>query len=152
MGFPCSLFRPELYWWRLVLTLRKFCIVGVALMFSSTPLFQAWYVLHCQARHRVQGGSIAQLRAPLGPLSHAGSAVVPVCARLCVCFDLTLCSLSVGIIFVSYALHMRYLPFLDPNESKLVVAADTRNALASGVRLLYVREQRAVHCTDHVKR
>jgi hypothetical protein len=23
--------------------IRKFCIVGVALMFSSTPLFQAWY-------------------------------------------------------------------------------------------------------------
>ena len=39
-----SLFRPELYWWRLVLILRKFCIVGVALMFSSTPLFQAWCV------------------------------------------------------------------------------------------------------------
>jgi hypothetical protein len=38
------LFRPELYWWRLVLVLRKFCIVGVALMFSSTPLFQAWCV------------------------------------------------------------------------------------------------------------
>lgn len=39
----CSLFRPELYWWRMVLILRKFCFVGVALMFSSTPLFQAWY-------------------------------------------------------------------------------------------------------------
>ncbi len=37
-----SLFRPELYWWRLVLTVRKFCIVAVALLFSSTPLFQAW--------------------------------------------------------------------------------------------------------------
>jgi hypothetical protein len=44
-----SLFRPELYWWRLVLVLRKFCIVGVALMFSSTPLFQAW----CVARRRL---------------------------------------------------------------------------------------------------
>ncbi len=42
--FLPSLFRPELYWWRLVLVLRKFCIVGVALMFSSTPLFQAWCV------------------------------------------------------------------------------------------------------------
>ncbi len=42
--YPClpSLFRPELFWWRLVLVARKFCIVGVALMFSSTPLFQAW--------------------------------------------------------------------------------------------------------------
>ncbi len=37
-----SLFRPELYWWRMVLTLRKFCEVAVALMFSSAPLFQAW--------------------------------------------------------------------------------------------------------------
>jgi hypothetical protein len=37
-----SLFRPEMYWWRLVLTLRKFCEVAVALMFSSKPLFQAW--------------------------------------------------------------------------------------------------------------
>ncbi len=39
-----SLFRPELYWWRMVLTLRKFCEVAVALLFSSTPLFQAWCV------------------------------------------------------------------------------------------------------------
>ena len=37
-----SLFRPELFAWRLVLTLRKFSIVSVALMFSSNPLFQAW--------------------------------------------------------------------------------------------------------------
>jgi hypothetical protein len=36
------MFRPELYWWRLVLTLRKFCEVAVALMLSSKPLFQAW--------------------------------------------------------------------------------------------------------------
>ena len=42
--FPplCSMFRPELYWWRLVLTLRKLCEVAVALMLSSRPLFQAW--------------------------------------------------------------------------------------------------------------
>ncbi len=46
----CSLFRPELYWWRLLLTLRKLCIVSVALMFSSTPLFQAWYVW-CAGAH-----------------------------------------------------------------------------------------------------
>jgi hypothetical protein len=45
-----SLFRPELYWWRLVLVLRKFCIVGVALMFSSTPLFQAWCVAWVRSR------------------------------------------------------------------------------------------------------
>jgi hypothetical protein len=40
-----SLFRPGMYWWRLVLTIRKFCEVAVALMFSSKPLFQAWYVI-----------------------------------------------------------------------------------------------------------
>jgi hypothetical protein len=42
--FPplCSMFRPELYWWRLVLTLRKLCEVAVALMLSARPLFQAW--------------------------------------------------------------------------------------------------------------
>ncbi len=39
-----SLFRPELFWWRMVLTLRKFCEVAVALLFSSAPLFQAWCV------------------------------------------------------------------------------------------------------------
>jgi hypothetical protein len=39
-----SLFRPEVYWWRMLLTLRKFSEVAVALMFSSSPLFQAWYV------------------------------------------------------------------------------------------------------------
>jgi hypothetical protein len=37
-----SLFRPGTFWWRIVIMVRKFCIVGVALMFSSTPLFQAW--------------------------------------------------------------------------------------------------------------
>ncbi len=40
----CSMFRPEFYWWRLVLTLRKLCEVVVALMLSSKPLFQAWCV------------------------------------------------------------------------------------------------------------
>ena len=37
-----SLYRPEVFWWRIVLMLRKFCEVAVALMFSSKPLFQAW--------------------------------------------------------------------------------------------------------------
>jgi hypothetical protein len=39
-----SMFQPEFYWWRLVLTLRKLCEVAIALMLSSKPLFQAWYV------------------------------------------------------------------------------------------------------------
>ncbi len=38
-----SPFRHEMFWWRIIIMVRKFCIVGVALMFSSTPLFQAWY-------------------------------------------------------------------------------------------------------------
>jgi hypothetical protein len=46
-SLPASLFRPELYWWRMILTLRKFCEVAVALMFSSSPLFQAWYAHDC---------------------------------------------------------------------------------------------------------
>ncbi len=41
------MFRPELYFWRLVLMLRKLLEVAVALMFSSTPLFQAWCVSAC---------------------------------------------------------------------------------------------------------
>jgi hypothetical protein len=40
-----SLFRPEAFYWRLLLTLRKFFIVSVALMFSASPLFQAWYAI-----------------------------------------------------------------------------------------------------------
>ena len=47
MVVPGSLFRPEMSWWRLVLLTRKFCIIAVALMLSSTPLFQAWYVTRC---------------------------------------------------------------------------------------------------------
>lgn len=82
-----SLFRPELYWWRLVLTLRKFCTVGVALMFSSTPLFQA-----------------------------------------CV---------SVGIIFVSYALHVHYQPFLDPEPPSAIDDSTGRSLVAQGVQLIY---------------
>jgi hypothetical protein len=38
-------FRPGYHYWILVQMLRKFCEVAVALMFSSTPLFQAWCVL-----------------------------------------------------------------------------------------------------------
>ena len=44
IGMRGSVFRPEFFYWRLVLTLRKLCEVAVALMFSSKPLFQAWYV------------------------------------------------------------------------------------------------------------
>ena len=67
-----SLFRPELYWWRLVLTLRKFCEVTVALMFSTSPLFQAWCVLHI-----LPNGQCWVL------LSVASSSWVALSARLC---------------------------------------------------------------------
>jgi hypothetical protein len=40
-----SMFRPDFYWWRLVLTLRKLCEVIIALLLSSKPLFQAWCAL-----------------------------------------------------------------------------------------------------------
>ncbi len=44
-----------------------------------------------------------------------------------------------GIIFISYALHVRYLPFLDPLSPEAVNATGTRGAIASGVKLIYVR-------------
>jgi hypothetical protein len=48
-------------------------------------------------------------------------------------------SLSVGIIFVSYALHVRYMPFLDPVAPEAVNQLGSRSALASGIQLVYVR-------------
>jgi hypothetical protein len=40
-----NLFRPGMAHWRLVITLRKFCLISIGLMFSYNPLFQAWYVV-----------------------------------------------------------------------------------------------------------
>lgn len=82
-----SLFRPDMYWWRLVLTVRKFCFVGVALMFSSTPLFQA--------------------------------------------------CISVGILFISYALHVHFHPFLDPVKADAVHDRHGASFLTRGVKLVY---------------
>jgi hypothetical protein len=58
-------------------------------------------------------------------------------------------SLSVAIIFVSYALHVRYKPYLDPRSSDETSttspphAGSTRDAtmraVATGTKLLYVR-------------
>ncbi len=48
-------------------------------------------------------------------------------------------SLSVGIIFVSYALHVRFLPFLDPIAPEAVQLQGRRGAAAHGVQLIYVR-------------
>ena len=82
-----SVFRPETFYWRLVLMARKFCIAGVAIMFNSVPMFQA--------------------------------------------------SLSVGIIFLSYALHVRVQPFLDRLD--LEVPADSaEHARKEGAVLNYV--------------
>jgi hypothetical protein len=44
-------------------------------------------------------------------------------------------SLSVGVIFASYALHVRYRPYLDPNVHQL----EDSSAVHSGAKLLYVR-------------
>jgi hypothetical protein len=41
---PTSAFRPGMPFYILVLMLRKTAEVSVALMFSATVLFQAWYV------------------------------------------------------------------------------------------------------------
>ena len=73
-----SLFRPELFAWRLVLTLRKFSIVSVALMFSSNPLFQAWYVLNVMQHHDDSSESFkfscTGIRLVKLGCSHSGSA------------------------------------------------------------------------------
>ncbi len=45
------------------------------------------------------------------------------------------CSLSVGIIFTSYALHVKYMPFLPPNNDML----GDKVALQSGMAMVYVR-------------
>lgn len=44
-------------------------------------------------------------------------------------------SLCVGIIFVSYAMQVKYKPFLDPNLD----VADSTKAAVSGAELVYVR-------------
>jgi hypothetical protein len=36
------LFKRKYSYWRLVLIARKFSFAGVAIMFSSSPSFQAW--------------------------------------------------------------------------------------------------------------
>ena len=33
-------FKPETFWWRLVLLSRKLCFACIALLFSKVPLFQ----------------------------------------------------------------------------------------------------------------
>ena len=44
-----------------------------------------------------------------------------------------------AIIFVSYALHVRYMPFLNPSSPESMAVAGSQGALASGAKLLYVR-------------
>ncbi len=46
--------------------------------------------------------------------------------------------MCVGIIFISYALQMKYRPFLDPNPD---AARDTRLAVIPGAELVYVRRR-----------
>ena len=75
-SLPASLFRPELYWWRMILTLRKFCEVAVALMFSSSPLFQAWYAHACFSESPHHQGVCAVRTGLLFSLSHMPHAIV----------------------------------------------------------------------------
>ena len=37
----CHSFKPDCYWWRLLLLGRKFALATVALMFNGNPMFQA---------------------------------------------------------------------------------------------------------------
>jgi hypothetical protein len=48
-------------------------------------------------------------------------------------------SLSVGIMFISYAAHTRFHPFLDPMTPDAVQKRGGRGAIASGMQLIYVR-------------
>ncbi len=50
------------------------------------------------------------------------------------------CSMCVGIIFISYALQVKYRPFLDPNPD---AARDARLAAIPGAELVYVRRRGA---------
>ncbi len=58
---------------------------------------------------------------------------------ICMCVCEFPVSLSVGIMFVSYALHTRYMPFLDPLKPEVLQELGSRGAIASGVQLIYVR-------------
>jgi hypothetical protein len=48
------------------------------------------------------------------------------------------CSLSVAIMFVSYALHTRYMPFLDPLSPEAAQQHLATKAVTSGIKLIYV--------------
>jgi hypothetical protein len=68
----------------------------------------------------------------------------------CVCCPLlppSPLSLSVGIMFVSYALHTRYMPFLDPLKSGVLQDLGSRGDIAGGVQLIYVRRLAVVSPT-----
>ena len=58
-----GVFSPDYTYWRLVLLGRKFGIAGVAIMFSSTPGFQAWWVM-CEVH--VDGIGIVSVRLQIG--------------------------------------------------------------------------------------
>ncbi len=123
----CSLFRPEMSWWRLVLFTRKFCIVSVALMFSSTPLFQAWYA----GRSAALSCTALPSLPPLATLVYVHFPCV--CVRAS--GSVPGCSLSCGVIFVSYALHVKYQPYA-VSEMPLDLSGDV--LLQAGTRIVYV--------------
>jgi hypothetical protein len=53
----CSVFRPEFYWWQVVLTLRKFCEVAIATLLSAKPPLQVSFMLLRRLCARL-GGSL----------------------------------------------------------------------------------------------
>lgn len=108
----------------------------MALMFSSTPLFQAWYVHDSGSQECRSALPCSPLCCVIGDgasvtLRHHWTVTLAPCSPTC------LCSLSVGIIFTSYALQVRFQPFLPPNNDML----DNNAALLSGMKMVYVSDR-----------
>ncbi len=97
--------------------------VAVALMFSSTPLFQAWY------EHRPVPCAKFVVHPALRPLFVEFPCMRPPSPIACAAY-----SLSVGIIFVSYALQVRFTPYASSDSTNDLDAA----VLTPGMRLAYV--------------
>ena len=98
------MFKPEFFYWRLVLIVRKAGFASVAMLFSRSASFQAWYVWFCL--NLVFGGKV-------GLLVVTYSLEIPGTCVGCVCVSCTTDSLCVGILFACYVLHAKYQPFLD---------------------------------------
>ncbi len=117
--------------------------VAVALLFSSTPLFQAWsvscmLVLALAHIHTHTHSHTAQPTRPphCFPLPRAAPFPPPPSPT----HPSHLHSLSVGIIFIAYALQVRFRPYAD---SDMTEGLDLNTlVLGPGMRLVYVRSGR----------